>query len=144
MTYSTTEYSVCDDCLHYLAYDDVPPEGDTDHTFYFYKVENELNGREGHFSIGIEPTEDDPEGSGYEEFSTQCCELCRSHLAGSRHGFTLFIQPTRAEELRAQRSAWLEENPGRYLEPNDPRNAGRWSMAFPDEADELSELEQEA
>lgn len=50
----------------------------------------------------------------------------------------------RLEELRDERSAWLEENPGSFIDPKDPRNGGRWVMAFPDEAEELEELEDEA
>ena len=88
--YETTEYSVCQDCLLFIANDDVPE--DKDHAFYIDKINNELNGREGHFSCGVEPTEDDPEGSGDEEFSRHECELCRSGLGGSRHGVTLFVK----------------------------------------------------
>lgn len=88
--YDTFEYSVCEDCLMFLANDDVPE--DKDHAFYCGKIAGELNGRRGHFSIGVDPTEDDPEGSGYEEFSNQGCELCNDHLAGSRHGATLFVE----------------------------------------------------
>jgi hypothetical protein len=47
----------------------------------------------------------------------------------------------RLGELRNERAAWLEENPGSFLEPNDPRNGARWVMACPDEAEELVELE---
>lgn len=46
----------------------------------------------------------------------------------------------RLEELKEERDDWLSENPGKFLEPNDPRDAGRWSLAFPDESEELSEL----
>ena len=88
--YDTFEYSVCEDCILFLANDDVPE--DKDHAFDCDKIAGELNGRRGHFSIGVGPTEDDPEGSGYEEFSNRCCELCDGHLAGSRHGATLFVK----------------------------------------------------
>ena len=88
--YETTEYSVCQGCLFFLAYDDVPE--DKDHAFYCGKIAGELNGRRGHFSLGVDPTEDDPDGYGYEEFSNQGCELCNDHLAGSRHGATLFVE----------------------------------------------------
>lgn len=88
--YDTFEYSVCQDCLVFLANDDVPE--DKDHAFYCGKIAGELNGKTGHFSIGVDPTDDDPEGSGYEEFSVQGCELCNDHLAGSRHGVTLFVE----------------------------------------------------
>lgn len=47
----------------------------------------------------------------------------------------------RLEELRDARTTWLEDNPGSFIEPNDPRNAGRWAMANPDESEELAELE---
>lgn len=88
--YETIEYSVCQDCLLFIANDDVPE--DKDHAFYIAKINHELNGREGHFSCGVAPTEEDTEGSGDEEFSHQDCELCRSGLGGSRHGVTLFIK----------------------------------------------------
>lgn len=42
--------------------------------------------------------------------------------------------------LQADRDAWLFANPGSFIEPKDPRNASRWAMVFPDEADELAEL----
>lgn len=90
--FSTLEYSVCSECIQFLANDDVPE--DKDHAFYCGKIASELNGKAGHFSIGVDPTEDDPEGSGYEEFSVQGCELCNDHLAGSRHGATLFVEVT--------------------------------------------------
>lgn len=50
----------------------------------------------------------------------------------------------RLEELRDERATWLEENPGRFLEPNDPRDGGRWYLAHPDEAEELDELRLQA
>lgn len=90
MNYDTLEYSVCEDCLLFIANDDVPE--DKEHSFYIAKINNELDGKEGHFVCGIEPTEDDPEGNGYDEFSWQACELCRSSLGGSRHGVTLLIK----------------------------------------------------
>jgi hypothetical protein len=89
MNYDTIEYSVCVDCLMYITYGD---ECDDSAGFIAGKVANELNGKEGHFSCGVEPTEDDPAGTGDEEFSWQECELCRSTLGGSRHGVTLFIK----------------------------------------------------
>jgi hypothetical protein len=48
----------------------------------------------------------------------------------------------RLYELRDERKAWLDENPGRYLDPNDPRAAAgaHWALEFPDESDELAEL----
>lgn len=50
----------------------------------------------------------------------------------------------RLEELRDERSDWLAENPGRFIEPNDPRDGARWALAFPDEAEELAELSEAA
>lgn len=90
MNYDTIEYSVCQDCLLFIANDDVPE--DKDHAFFIEKINHELNGKEGHFSCGVVPTEDDPDGDGHEEFSRHECELCRSGLGGSRHGVTLFIK----------------------------------------------------
>ena len=48
----------------------------------------------------------------------------------------------RLEKLREHRADWLAENPGKYLDPNDPRAAAgaHWALAFPDESDELAEL----
>lgn len=84
------EYSVCEDCLLYI--------GDADLADYDACEDGENREREraggkdvAHFVTGIEPTEDDPEGRGYEEFSWHECELCRSSLGGSRHGVTLLI-----------------------------------------------------
>lgn len=92
-TIDTVEYSVCEDCLQFIANDEVPDE---DPLGRFRKhmhdaIQHELGDKVGHFCAGIEPTEDDPDGAGYEEFSSQDCELCRSSLAGSRHGVTLVI-----------------------------------------------------
>lgn len=50
----------------------------------------------------------------------------------------------RIEELVEERATWLEENPGRFIEPNDPRDGGRWYLANPDEAEELDELRLQA
>lgn len=50
----------------------------------------------------------------------------------------------RIEELVEERAAWLEENPGRFLHTNDPRDGGRWYLANPDEAEELDELRLQA
>lgn len=83
--YETLEYSVCQDCLLELA------NGDGDHDITPH-VTRELDGKKGHFSIGIAPSDDDQDGTGYEEFSWTQCELCRSKLGGSRHGVTLFIE----------------------------------------------------
>lgn len=46
-------------------------------------------------------------------------------------------------ELENQRASWLKANPGRFISPNDPRDNARWALAFPDEADELSDLYEE-
>ena len=78
------EYSVCEDCLLAITHD--LTGHDTGEA-----TARELNGRAGHFSTGVEPTEDDPDGTGYDEFSWRECELCRSALGGSRHGVTLLI-----------------------------------------------------
>lgn len=83
-TLETIEYSVCEDCLLAVAHDE--NGGDIEAA-----IERELNGRAGHFSCGLEITEDDPEGTGYKEFTYRSCELCRSALGGSRYGVTLFI-----------------------------------------------------
>lgn len=81
----TIEYSVCGDCLLAIAY------GENDHDISA-DIERELDGRPGHFSIGVTPSEDDPDGTGDLEFSRRDCELCRSGLGGSRHGVTLFFR----------------------------------------------------
>lgn len=89
-------YSICIDCLHYLANGESPDDYDKDsHQQYMNAraedMARELNGRTGHFSIGL--ASDDPEErDGYDEFSTHPCELCNSTLHGSRHGATLIIQ----------------------------------------------------
>jgi len=83
----TIEYSVCEDCSLYIGDADL-----ADYDACEDGVERELGGRKGHFVHGVAPTEDDPEGSGYDEFSWQECELCRSGLGGSRHGVTLLLE----------------------------------------------------
>ena len=91
LTIDTTEYSVCEDCLQCIANgvsDTAPDEHDQ---AFDAGVKVELGDKVGHFCAGIEPTEDDPDGAGYDEFSREDCELCRSSLAGSRHGATLVI-----------------------------------------------------
>ena len=49
----------------------------------------------------------------------------------------------RLAELREFRADWLKDNPGSYLDPNDPRaKAGaHFALANPDEAEELAELQ---
>jgi len=86
------EYSVCEDCLTHVAYgpsDNTSAEADAQVEL---QMRIELDGKKGHFVTGVEPTEDDPEGYGHDEFSSQECELCRSGLAGSRHGVTLLLE----------------------------------------------------
>ena len=87
------EYSVCQDCLLYLANGDVPEDSDDDFGRHMAaSIERELNGRKGTFSPGVQPTVDDPEGYGFEEFSYSSCELCNSTPGGSRHGATLLVE----------------------------------------------------
>lgn len=81
----TIEYSVCQDCALFIANGDEPEDG----TDIPAAIKREVGDRVGHFALGIAATEEDPEGRGEEEFSSQECELCRSTLAGSRHGATL-------------------------------------------------------
>lgn len=83
-------FSVCQDCLLYLANGDVPE--DREESEFLEAVAREKGDKEGaHFVCGVEPTEDDPEGYGEETFSHHDCDLCRSGLAGSRHGATLLV-----------------------------------------------------
>ena len=85
MKYEMIEYSVCLDCLLEHA------NGDTGHDIGPH-IARELDGKAGHLSMGVESTDDDPEGTGELEFSWAACELCLSRLGGSRHGMTLFIK----------------------------------------------------
>lgn len=86
----TIEYSVCEDCLLLIANGE---EGENCDGFHVEQcMKRELGDRKGHWVAGVEPTEDDEEGHGYEEFSGCNCELCNTHLAGSRHGVTLVIE----------------------------------------------------
>lgn len=96
MRYDTIEYSVCVDCFYAVAGLDVDDDIYHDITPH---IERELNGKIGHFATGIEPSGDDPDGSGYDEFSWRTCELCRSNIGGSRHGLTLLIENENQEEL---------------------------------------------
>lgn len=82
----TTEYSVCDDCFLVIA------NGEDLDDHMEMRMRDELDGRKGHWVTGVQPTEDDPEGHGYDEFSTHQCELCMDGRAGSRHGVTLLIE----------------------------------------------------
>ena len=86
----TIEYSVCQDCLMYVAHAGEEIEDGTTEDIGT-AIQRELNGRTGNFCTGVEPTEDGPDGTGYDEFSSHECELCRSTLGGSRHGVTLVI-----------------------------------------------------
>lgn len=88
----TIEYSVCEDCLITVAHvcNDSTSAVEGDHVER--RMKDELDGRQGHFVAGVSPTEDDPDGNGYEEFSRAQCELCMDYRGGSRHGITLLIQ----------------------------------------------------
>lgn len=92
--FTAIEYSICEDCLTYLAHGWLPESEESpdhiraDHILAGIKRETEGGG---HFVLGVAPTEDDPEGNGYEEFSHADCELCSSGLAGSRYGATLLV-----------------------------------------------------
>lgn len=88
----SVSYSVCEDCLHAVAYG-VEPEDDDQHVINLVEgMKRELDGRKGHFVTGVEPSRNDPYGSGYNEFSYRACELCRSPLGGSRHGVSLLLE----------------------------------------------------
>lgn len=87
----TIEYSVCEDCLLAIAY------GENGHDIGA-AIERELAGRNGHFVPGVAPTDEDPDGASYDEFSWHDCELCRSGLGSSRHGVTLFLMPDERQE----------------------------------------------
>lgn len=86
------EYSVCQDCLLSIAngYNDNTSEAADDHMEM--RMRDELDGRKGHWVPSVQRTVDDPEGQGYEEFSSRQCELCMDGRAGSRHGITLLIE----------------------------------------------------
>lgn len=89
-------YSVCVDCMFYLANGDIPEEWEEAPerfvTGMAEDIDREKGGRKGSFVVGVTPTFEDPDGRGHEEFSTQCCDLCRSTLAGSRYGATLMLE----------------------------------------------------
>lgn len=82
----TIEYSVCEDCMLFINHGESPNA-----LHIAAAVKRELGGRTGHFNTGVEPTEDDPDGTGYDEFSGCACELCNDPLAGSRYGATLLF-----------------------------------------------------
>lgn len=90
MKFDTVEYSVCEDCFMSVAH-----VCENDHDIEA-AVARELNGRKGHFCTGVASTEDDPDGTGYDEFSHAECELCRSALGGARYGVTLLLEQERA------------------------------------------------
>lgn len=80
------EYSVCEDCLFYIAYGESDRERDLSED-----LERLKRGRRGYFVTGVQPTECDPDGRGYVEFRYLDCELCRSGLGGSRHGVSFLV-----------------------------------------------------
>lgn len=112
--YETYTMSVCADCYYEHNHADNPEHSAVMHS----AMERELNGKNGHLSSGIivEKPENDctshcgdcdecdeyeadmkqyegeVENDGYEEFSLNGCDLCRSKLGGSRYGMTLFIE----------------------------------------------------
>ncbi len=88
----TIEYSVCEDCLFCIAYGASEGASDDHEQEFEAGVEREMGGRDGSFSTGVAPTDEDPDGTGYEEFSNCECEICRTALAGSRHGVTLIFR----------------------------------------------------
>lgn len=100
--YEAYEYSVCQDCLFYIAYGDIPSEWEGSPALYLRgiaeDIEREVGERKGHFSTGVQQTVEDPDGGGYEEFSWDSCELCRDTKGGSRHGVTLLIEKPTTEE----------------------------------------------
>lgn len=78
---NTTEYSVCHDCVIYLANNEIVNE-DLTHEVMQGFVQRITKGK-GHFSVNSVVTESD-------NFSWNPCELCLSRLGGSRHTVTLF------------------------------------------------------
>lgn len=85
----TIEYSVCEDCMLCIAHGHSDNMSGADNAHLEARMKAEIGSREGHFVSGVAPTEEDPEGTGYDEFSGCACELCNSSLAGSRHGVSL-------------------------------------------------------
>lgn len=86
------EYSVCQDCLTTVAcgFNDSTTATEDEHVEM--RMRDELDGRKGHWVAGVQPTEDDLEGNGCNEFSTAQCELCMDSRAGARYGITLHIE----------------------------------------------------
>jgi hypothetical protein len=91
-TIDTIFYSVCEDCFSIVAngFSDHTSAAEDDHVEA--RMKSELGERNGHWITGVEPTEEDPEGSGYEEFTRCSCELCNDTRGGSRYGVTLVIE----------------------------------------------------
>lgn len=85
------EYSVCEDCLLSIAHGVNDPTSAAEDEHLEMRMRDELDGREGHWVAGVPPSEVDPEGTAYEEFSRAQCELCMDGRAGSRHGVSLVI-----------------------------------------------------
>lgn len=79
---SLTDYSVCEDCVQFIAYGEGPDVSEA--------MKNEIGDREGHFALGGSSEEEEDHDD--QEFSTHACELCNSHLAGGRHKATLVIK----------------------------------------------------
>jgi hypothetical protein len=86
------EYSVCEDCLLSIAHGHSDNMSGADNAHLEARMKAELGDRKGHWVTGIQPTEDDEEGTGYDEFSWSDCELCNSSLGGSRHGVSLLLE----------------------------------------------------
>lgn len=85
------EYSVCEDCFTSIAHGVNYNTSGAEDEHLEMRMRDELDGREGHWVAGVPPTEDDPDGNGYNEFSTAQCELCMDSRGGSRHGVSLVI-----------------------------------------------------
>lgn len=87
-----TEYSVCTDCLISISHGHNDSTSEAEDKHLDMRMRDELNGRKGHWVPGVPATNDNGDGSAYEEFSTAQCELCMDSRAGSRHGVTLLIE----------------------------------------------------
>lgn len=98
--FNATEYSVCSDCLHYIAYGEETEGGYATAEEIEQAIQNEIGDKDAAFSMGVAATEDDPDAERYEdEFSIHDCELCGSHLAGQRHGVTMLERIEVAKEV---------------------------------------------
>ncbi len=82
------EYSACTDCLVFVTNGEILEDASTDVPA---ALEEKRTGRKGHWVTGVEPTRDDPHGSGHNEFSQRNCEICDA-LPGERHGITLLLE----------------------------------------------------